>query len=85
MTIMFAMWLHGPVVITTVHFILQSLNSESVQVQILLVACRRFAMVRISGKDPGWIQGFTPSVSQPCHNHNSRASSSLTLITLLIV
>ena len=31
-----------------------SLNSGSAQVQILLVACQRFAMVRISDNGPGW-------------------------------
>ena len=31
----------------------QSLNSGSVQVQTLLVACRRFAIVRISDSGPG--------------------------------
>ena len=32
------------------NFIQQSLNSDSVQVQILLPVCRRVAMVRISDK-----------------------------------
>ena len=32
----------------------QSLNSRSAQVQILLAACRRFAMVRLSDNGPGW-------------------------------
>ena len=31
-----------------------SLNSDSAQVQTLLAACRRFAMVRISDNGPGW-------------------------------
>ena len=37
------------------NFIQQSLNSGSAQAQILLAACRRFAMVRISDSGPGWI------------------------------
>ena len=36
------------------NFIQLSLNSGSAQVQILLAACRRFAMVRISDNGPGW-------------------------------
>ena len=36
------------------NFIQQSLNSGSAQVQILLAACRRFEMVRISDNGPGW-------------------------------
>ena len=32
----------------------RNLNSSSAQVQTLLVACRRFAMVRISDNGPGW-------------------------------
>ena len=35
-------------------FIHQSLNAGSAQVQILLAACRRFAIVRISDNGPGW-------------------------------
>ena len=31
-----------------------SLNSGSAQVQTLLAACRRFAVVRISDNGPGW-------------------------------
>ena len=36
------------------NFIQLSLNSGSAQVQTLLAACRRFAMVRISDNGPGW-------------------------------
>ena len=36
------------------NFIQLSLNSGSAQVQILLAACRRFAMVRISDNGLGW-------------------------------
>ena len=36
------------------NFIQQSLNSDSAQVQTLLAACQRFAMVRISDNGPGW-------------------------------
>ena len=36
------------------NFIQQSLNSGSAQVQILLVACRRFEMVRISDNGLDW-------------------------------
>ena len=36
------------------NFIQLSLNSNSAQVQTLLAACRRFAMVRISDNGPGW-------------------------------
>ena len=32
----------------------RNLNSSSAQVQTLFVACRRFAMVRISDNGPGW-------------------------------
>ena len=35
-------------------FIQQSLNSGSAQVQILLAACPRLVMVRISDNGPGW-------------------------------
>ena len=35
-------------------FIQQSLNLGSAQVQTLLAACRRFAIVRISESGPGW-------------------------------
>ena len=36
------------------NFTQQSLNSASAQVQILFMACRRFAMVRISDNGPSW-------------------------------
>ena len=36
------------------NFIRLSLNSGSAQVQILLAACRRFTMARISDNGPGW-------------------------------
>ena len=36
------------------NFIQQSLNSGSVQVQILLAACQRFEMMRISDNDSSW-------------------------------
>ena len=36
------------------NFLQQSLNSDSAHVQTLLVACRRFAMVRISDNGLGW-------------------------------
>ena len=36
------------------NFIQLSLNSVSAHVQILVVACRRFTMLRISDKGPGW-------------------------------
>ena len=36
------------------YFVQQSLNSDSVQVQILLAACLRFGMERISDYGPGW-------------------------------
>ena len=35
-------------------FIQQSLNSDSVQAQILLAICQRFAMMRIFDSGPGW-------------------------------
>ena len=44
----------GVVVIATAQLHQLSLNSGSAQVQILLVACRRFEMVRISDNGPGW-------------------------------
>ena len=58
------------------NFIQQSLNSGSAQVQMLLAACRRFAMLRISDNGPFWKQGQTPFVSQPYHKNNSSSSSS---------
>ena len=36
------------------NFIQLSLKLGSAQVQTLLAACRRFAMVRISDSGPGW-------------------------------
>ena len=36
------------------NFIQQSLNSGSAQVQILIAACRGFAIVRISDNGPDW-------------------------------
>ena len=36
---------------------LDLIRSGSAQVQILLAACRRFKMVRISDNGPGWKQG----------------------------
>ena len=48
------MWRRGVVVSLLHNFIQLSLNSGSTQVQTLFVACRRFAMVRISDKGPGW-------------------------------
>ena len=35
-------------------FIQQSLNSGLAHVQIMPMACQRFAMVRISDNGPGW-------------------------------
>ena len=37
------------------NFIQQSLNSGSAQIQVLLVACRKFVLVRISYNDLGLI------------------------------
>ena len=37
----------------------RNLNSDSAQLQILLLACRRFAIGSISGNCPDWISGFT--------------------------
>ena len=48
---------HGAVVewLSLLHnFIQLSLNLGSAQVQTLVTACRRFAMVMISDNDPGW-------------------------------
>ena len=53
------------------NFIQQSLNSRSAQVQILLAACRRFAMVMISDNGSGWKKGLTPFVGQPYRKNNS--------------
>ena len=47
-------WCSVVVVNTTAPFIQQSLNLGSVQVEILLVVCFRFAMVKISGNGSGW-------------------------------
>ena len=54
-----------------------SLNSGSVQAEVLLATCRRFAMVRISGNGPGWKQNQTPFASQSYHKNNSSSSSKL--------
>ena len=41
--------------LSLLHNLIQlSLNSGSAQVQTLLAACRRYAMVRISDNGPGW-------------------------------
>ena len=49
---------HGAVVewLSLLHNVIQlnSLNSGSAQVQILLAACRRLAMVTMSDNGPGW-------------------------------
>ena len=37
----------------------QSMDSGSAEVQILLAACQRFAMVRISDNGPGWEKDFS--------------------------
>ena len=50
----FRLWQRGVVVITTAHLYQLGLNSVSAQVQTLLTACRRFAMVRISDSGPGF-------------------------------
>ena len=39
------------------NFIQRSLDSDSIEVQILLTACPRFAMVKISDNSPGWKLG----------------------------
>ena len=50
------MWRHGVVAIATAQ-LHSTKKSGSVQVQIMLTACRRFAMVRISGNGPVWKYG----------------------------
>ena len=49
-----AWWCRGVVVITAAQIHSTKPNSDSAQVQTLLAACRRFAMVRISDNGPGW-------------------------------
>ena len=70
-------------------FIQLSLNSGSAQVQTLLAACRRLAMVRISDNSPrnkveagnkAGNKDKTPFVSQPYHKNNSSSSSSCKLV-----
>ena len=46
------LWCHSVVVIILHNFIQPSLNSGSALVQILLTACQRLAMVRISDNGP---------------------------------
>ena len=65
------------------NFIQQSLNSEYARVQILLAACRRFAMVKISNCVPSWKYGLMPFVGQPFRKNNS-SSSSFTLIIVFL-
>ena len=50
--------------------------SGSVQVQILLVACRRFVKVSLSNNGPDWKYGWKPFAGQPFHENNSSWSSS---------
>ena len=56
-------------------FIQQSLNSSSVQVQILFAACQRFRMVRTTGSSLGWNK-TTPFNCQPFRKNISLLSSS---------
>ena len=56
-------------------FIQQSLNSSSVQVQILFAACQRFRMVRSTGSSLGWNK-TTPFNCQPFRKNISLLSSS---------
>ena len=50
--------------------------SGSMQVQILLVACRRFVKVSLSNNGPDWKYGWKPFAGQPFHENNSSWSSS---------
>ena len=66
----------GVVVITTAQLHLTKCELNSVQFQIVLAACWRFAMVRISYNSPGW-NYFLNTVGQPfCKNNSSPSSSS---------
>ena len=53
------------------NFIQLSLNLGSAQAQILLAACWRFVMVRISDNGPGWKLGQMLFVGQPHRKNNS--------------
>ena len=48
------MWRRGVVVITTEPLHSSKPESDSEQIQALLEACRRSAIVRISDNGPGW-------------------------------
>ena len=48
------MWRWGVVVITTAQLHSTKPELSSAQVQILFMACRRFAIVKISDSGPGW-------------------------------
>ena len=64
------MWCHVVVVITTVQ-LQQSLNLGSAQVQILLAACRRFVMVRISDNGPGLNLSSVDHTTKTINHHPS--------------
>ena len=51
------MWRRGVVVLTAAQ-LHSSLNSDSAQVRTKLVACRKFAMMRISDNGPYWKKGL---------------------------
>ena len=55
------------------NFIQLSLNSGSAQVQTLLAACWRFAMVRISDNGPDWNKSIRPSSV----NHTTKISGAI--------
>ena len=72
------------------NFIQQSLNSGSAQFQILLAACRRFAMVRVSMAPGGNEAKRHPSVNhttktkkqnKTIHHHNSQSSPTVAMVS----
>ena len=59
----------GVVVITTTQ-----LHSGSAEVRILLIACRRFSMVRVSDNGPSCKYDKTPFIGKPYRKNNSSSS-----------
>ena len=55
---------NGVAVITTTQLIQKSLNSGSAQVQILVAACSRIAIVRSYDNGSDWKQGLAAFVGQ---------------------
>ena len=69
------LWRRVVVVFILHNFIQQSLNSDSAPVQILLAACRKFEIVRISDNGSVGNKAYTHFVGQPNRKSNSSSSS----------